>query len=117
MNKNDVKDYLKKKAEDAKAWCNITAYKAGLWAKEHPSEAATIACTAIGVVGIVIRRSSHNAKIRKEQRLKDRYVYDRSLGRYWLLKRKPSQSEQLAIESMKKQGLGYGDIFTKLKLL
>lgn len=117
MNKNDVKDYFKRKAEGAKAWCDVKAYEAGQWAKEHPSEAATIVCTAIGAIGIIIRRSGHNAKIRREQRLKDRYVYDRSLGRYWMLKRRPTQSEQLAIESMKKQGLGYGDILTRLKLL
>ena len=114
---NKVMDYLKAKAEDTKDWLNMKMYDVGQWAKEHPEQAATIGCTAIGAIGIMLRRSNTKARIRREQRLRDLYIYDRSLDRYWILRRKPTVSEQLAMESMKKQGLGYGDILTRLKLL
>ena len=114
---NKVMGWLKTKAKDTKDKLNVKAYEAGQWAKEHPEQAATIACTAIGAIGIILRRSNTRARIRREQRLRDLYIYDRSLDRYWILRRKPTVSEQLAMESMKKQGLGYGDILTRLKLL
>lgn len=112
-----IKDSIKEKMEDARVKADIRLWQMKEWAKANPEQAATIACTAIGAIGIMIRRSYSAAKIRQEQRLKDRYIYDRSLGRYWTLKRKLTPGEQVAIESMRKTGLGYGEILTRLKLL
>ena len=113
----NIKERIKEKAKDAKVKADIRLWQLKEWAKANPESAATIACTAIGAIGIVVRRSYSAAKIRKEQRLKDRYIYDRSLGRYWTLRKKLTPGEQLAIEQMRKAGMGYGEILTKLKLL
>lgn len=117
MNKENVKAWAKKKADDTKNWVGTQLWRAGQWAKENPEQATIAGATAVWAIKTMITRSYQSTKIRREQRLKEEFIYDRSLGRYWKLRRKPTQSEQLAIESMRKQGLGYGDILTRLKLL
>ena len=113
----NIKDNIKEKMEDARVKADIRLWQMKEWAKQNPESAATIVCTAIGALGIMIRRSCSAAKIAREQRLKDRYIYDRSLGRYWTLRRKLTAAEQVAIESMRKSGMGYGEILSRLKLL
>lgn len=112
-----LKNWAKEKAEDVKTSVNIKLWQLGEWAKENPEQAATIVCTAIGAAGIIIKRVDHGARIRKEERLKDRYIYDRSLGSYWNLRRRPTQTEKLRIERLRRQGLSYGEILSQMKLL
>lgn len=112
-----IKNKIKNEAEDVCAKADILLSQAKEWAKENPESAAAIACTAIGAIGVIIRRSFASARIRNEQKQKNRYIYDRSLGMRWKLKRAPTQGEQIAIATMKKTGMSYVDILTKLKLL
>ena len=112
-----LKSWAKEKAEDVKTSVDIKLWQLGEWAKENPEQAATIICTAIGAAGIIIKRVDRGARIRKEERLKDRYIYDRSLGSYWNLRRRPTQTEKLRIERLRRQGLSYGEILTQMKLL
>ena len=112
-----VKDWIEDKVAATKDAAYVKAYQAKMWAKEHPEEAATIITTAIGAMVIIGRRIDKGVRLKNEMKLKDRYIYDRSLGRYWTLKRKPTQNEALRIESMRKAGLSYGDILTRMKLL
>ena len=112
-----LKSWAKTKAEDVKTSVDIKLWQLSEWAKENPEQAATIACTAIGAAGIIIKRMDRGARIRKEERLKDRYIYDRHLGSYWNLRRKPTQTEKLRIERLRRQGLSYGEILTQMKLL
>ena len=112
-----VKSWTKEKLEDAKVAVDMKMWQLGEWAKEHPEQAATIACTAIGATGVILKRIDRNARIRKEAALKDRYIYDRSLGSYWNLRRKPTQTERLKIERLRREGLSYGEILTRMKLL
>ena len=117
MTKDEAKEWLKSKKVEAQTWADIQVFKAKQWAKENPEQAATVFATACGALGIIIKKSVKASQLRKETVLKERYIYDRSLGRYWMLRRAPTQSEALAIESMRRQGLGYGDILTRLRLL
>ncbi len=112
-----VKSWAKEKIEDVKVSADIKLWQLREWAKENPEQAATIVCTAIGAAGIIIKRMDRGARIRKEERLKDRYIYDRSLGSYWSLRRKPTQTEKLKIERLRREGLSYGEILTRMKLL
>ena len=116
-----VKEWVKDKADKTKEKARETACRVWIWTQEHPEQAATIACTVVGVTGYVVKKSvkgiTQNARLRKETKLKERYIYDRSLGRYWLLRRRPTQREQLEIERLRKMGLKYGDILTRLKLI
>ena len=112
-----IKSWTKEKLEDAKVAVDVKMWQLGEWSKEHPEQAATVACTAVGAIGVILKRIDRNARIRKEAALKDRYIYDRTLGSYWSLRRKPTQTEKLKIERMRREGLSYGEILTRMKLL
>ena len=117
MKLGEIKEKAKQKLNDAKMSMDIRLWQAREWAKQNPEQAATIICTAIGAGVVIGKRAVANAKIRKVQSLKDRYIYDRSLGSYWKLKRVPTQSEKVLIANMRKQGKNYADILTSMKLL
>lgn len=117
MNLNGIKEKIKDKAYEMKAAADIKLWQLGEWAKTNPEQAASVAVAALGAVVTIGRRIDRDARVRKETALKNRYIYDRSLGRYWTLRRAPTQNEQLKIEEMKKAGMKYGDILTRLKLI
>lgn len=112
-----VKDWIKDKADTVRAIGVAKRMQFNEWAKAHPYEAASIGVAGLGAVVEIVRRIDRKAKIRKEEDLKDRYVYDRSLGSYWHLRRKPTQKERLEIERRKNNGEKYGAILTSMKLL
>ena len=55
--------------------------------------------------------------LNKEARLKDLYVYDRSLGHYWKLTRKLSNNEWLQINERRKDGESMGDILLSMRVI
>lgn len=111
------KDKIKEKIEDGRTWLDVKAWQAREWAKENPEQAATVICTAIGAGVLMTKGMIKSARLHKEAVLKERYIYDRSLGKYWRLRRVPTQTEQLKIARLKKEGLGYAEILTSMKLL
>lgn len=112
-----IKTYIEKKAEEAKVKADIFWWQSKEWAKQNPQQAEIIVATAIGATGVILKKIFSAAKIYSEKRLKDLYVYDRSLLRYWRLRRGMTVKEQIAFEQMKKSGMGVGEILTRLKLL
>lgn len=112
-----LKNWAKERAENVKVSVDIKLWQLGEWVKENPEQAATIACTAIGATGVILKKIDRNARIRREEKHRDRYIYDRSLGSYWNLRRGPTQTEKLKIERLRRQGLSYGEILTQMKLL
>lgn len=117
MNLNGIKDKIKEKAKKAKTELDWQTYRLEEWAKANPYEAATVGVAFLGAVVEIGRRIDRNARVRKEAMLKNRFIYDRSLGSYWKLRRVPTQSEMLKIERLRKSGMSYGDILTRLKLI
>ena len=117
MKMNEIKDKIKNKAQDVKSDIDWKLYGLGEWAKANPYEAATIAVAGLGAVVEVVRRIDRHARLRRETMLKNRFIYDRSLGSYWTLKRVPTKNERLKIEAMRQAGMKYGDILTKLRLI
>ena len=65
----------------------------------------------------LVKRHDRNVAIRKEQELKDRYIYDRSIGKYWKTRKTPTTGQQLEIERRKRDGEAMGDILSSMKLL
>ena len=55
--------------------------------------------------------------LNKEERLKELYVYDRSLGHYWKLRRKLSTNEWLEVDSRRKLGEAMGDILRDMRVI
>ena len=55
--------------------------------------------------------------LRAEKALKTLYIYDRSTGHYWHLKRALKSSEYLAIEARRKAGEKLGEILSSMRVL
>ena len=53
----------------------------------------------------------------EEKRLKENYIYDRSAGHYYELKRQPTASEWMSIDHRKSDGEMLGDILDDMRIL
>lgn len=84
---------------------------------EHPAESLALATTAIGTVIGLVRRADRKADLKKAEQLKERYIYDRSIGGYWKTRRKLSTNDMLEIEREKKLGRSLGEILRDMRLL
>lgn len=91
--------------------------KAWTFCKEHPAESLALGTTIVGGLFGLAKRHDRNSAIREQQRLKDEYIYDRSLGSYWKLRRKRTPGENLEIERRKAAGESLGNILSDMKLL
>lgn len=101
---------LKAKVEEIKN-------KAVDFVTDHPTEALALATTLIGSAVGLARRADRKKDIREQQRLREEYIYDRSLGSYWKTRRKLSNSEKLEIERRRRQGESLGEILRSMRLL
>lgn len=84
---------------------------------DHPAESLALATTAIGSVVGLARRYDRKKDIREQQRLRDEYIYDRSIGHYWQTRRKLTNQEKLEIERRRRSGEALGDILESMRLL
>ena len=57
----------------------------------------------------------HNNDVERD--LKEKYIYDRSAGHYYELRRKPKQSEWRMIDARRNAGESYGEILYSMGLL
>lgn len=71
----------------------------------------------IGGLASTIKVAGKHNNLKKEEKLKDLYCYDRSMGHYWRLRRKLSNKEWLAVERKRKNGERIGDILKDMKVL
>lgn len=68
---------------------------------------------SIELVKIVSRRSNIN----EDRYLKENFVYDRSQGHYYELKRQPTATEWRLIDHRKSEGELLGDILNDMRIL
>ena len=61
--------------------------------------------------------ANRRAAVKTEQESKEIYCYDRSLGHYWELKRKLTNSDWIKINSRKANGESLADILTDMDVL
>ena len=113
IEKEAKKRERKEKVKEFKTWC-----------KDNPELAVIVFTGATGgaVAGIkgiiaLAKALTRSANLRKQQKLRDLNVYDTSLGHYWNLKRKLSNSEWLLIEYRRKNGERLADILDDLNVL
>ena len=112
-----VVDLKKFKWEARKRQAKEKLNEAWQFCKEHPAESLALATATVGGLTGLIKRADKHATVRKEQELKDRYVWDASLGKWWTMRKKPSTGQQLEIERRKKNGESMGDILSSMRLL
>lgn len=107
----------RKFTQKVKDWFLAKKIAMKMWFEAHPRETfAIIAVMASGAVKIIPKLlRAHN--INEQERIKEEYVYDRSLGHYWKLKRPLDNDEWREIEERKRNGERLGDILEELKVL
>ena len=106
VDENDVREYVKEKYLTIKDWVVDN--------QQLIITVAPIVITgAFKITKLLVTRSN----IKKAEALKKLYVYDRSLGHYWELKRKLSNNEWVKIESRSRSGEPLAYILDSLKVL
>lgn len=98
----------------AKAWLKNRWTDVSEWCRENKAIAIPV---AISAGGFIIKTVVKHVNLSRAEDLKDLYVYDTSLGHYWELRKKLSNSQWLEIESRKAAGEKLGDILDDLKVL
>jgi hypothetical protein len=107
----------KQKAVDLKDKAKDKASEAWEWAKENKELVIPAIPAVIGAGAALIKGAQRRSNLRKQEKLKDLYCYDRSLGHYWKLRRELTNQEWLSIETRRKNGEKLGDILAELKVL
>ena len=126
-----MKPETKQKVEDAKT--NVSVWWYGVkwnarnkwnatvkWCEEHPElalAAIPAVLTAAKGVSHIARSVDRKADLKREQELKDRYGYDRSLGIYHKLRRPLRTSEAIEIDRRKANGESMISILSSMRLL
>lgn len=87
------------------------------WGKDHKETMAIFGPVFIGSFIEIIKIVSKHHTVNEEKALKERYIYDRSLGHYYEMKRQPKRSEWLQIDQRKQNGETLGEILNDMKLL
>lgn len=114
----DIKDF-KKEQKKREFWEGIKSkgrdFEAWFY---NNKDLAMIVLPVVGATAMTLGKGvikSHHLK--KEEKLKDNYCYDRSLGHYWKLKRSLTNDEWLEIDQRKKEGERLSDILASMKVL
>lgn len=111
--KKTFKEWLDEKSDMAK-WKLHCAVE---WCKEHKETVIVFGPVILGGIIEIIKISNKRHVVNEEKALKERYIYDRSTGHYYELKRQPKSREWLMIEQRKRNGETLGWILNDMRLL
>jgi hypothetical protein len=85
---------------------------------EHKEQLALVATPlVIGGVKELIKNAKHNQRVNETRELKNKYIYDRSTGHYWHLRRELSEREWMEFESRKAAGERVSEILSSMRVL
>ena len=117
----DMSDIRKARRESRKRELKQKAKKVYDWAIENPTLSIPLAISAIGLLttgvkGICRAVTKYN-QTKLVTDLKELYVYDRSLGHYWKLRKPLNNSQWGVINNRVKDGERLGDILLSMKVL
>lgn len=110
----DIKKEYKKRMRKEEFIRKINAAKE--FAVENKELVAAIP-VVVALLGKGIGAVNKKIDLKKQQDLKDLYVYDRGLGAYLKYKRKPKAEELLQIQKRKQNGEKLANILDDMRLL
>lgn len=87
------------------------------WCKENMNVLMFVTPLIVGATSFVARSVHRNRTIRKEESLKQLYVYDKRKGHYCRLKRKLKGKEWVIIDKRHSMGESMSEILDDMKLL
>ena len=121
-----MKSFEDMKAEMSAKWTGFTVKvktkvrETYVWVSNNKEEAAVLIGIGSSLIGGAFKAAkmvNKKAVLKKEQDLKDLYVYDRSLGVYHELKHKLRPSEIQQIDRRKREGETLVQILTDMRLI
>lgn len=113
-----VDDLMRKsKTQKAKAWITRKYRQAETWFYNNKEIVMLLGPGAIAATATLCKVIGKHINLRKEEKLKDLYCYDRSLGHYWALRRELTNKEWVEIDKRKQNGERLADILSELKVL
>lgn len=83
------------------------------WLKENKEMVIIL----VPIAAAAVKAVGKSRNLHKEEELKERYIYDRSLGHYWKLRRELTNKEYLEIDSRRKNGERMADILNEMRVL
>lgn len=114
------KKTLKDHVEDVKCAVKRGARTTYRWAMEN-KELAIAACPVIVSVvrggTIIVSDMMRRGNIKKAETLKTRFIYDRSAGHYWKLKKPLTQRQWMEISRRKDSGESMANILSSMRIL
>lgn len=114
----DLKELEKARKKAARReWFEENKQKAVTFVEEHKEAIVVLAPVVIGGCAKLVQLGLKTYNLGKQEDLKNLYVYDRSLGHYWKLRRELDNSEWVEIEQRRKNGEKLGDILNELNVL
>lgn len=111
--KKTFKEWLDEKSD----WTKCKLHCAVERCKEHKETVIVFGPVIMGGIIEICKISTKRHVVNEEKALKERYIYDRSTGHYYELKRQPKSREWLMIEQRKKNGETLGMILNDMRLL
>ena len=117
MTKEELKEKAREIELNVRNWCNETSFKAKEFWNENKREIVTIAPIAGSLLLVMLKQARVDHNHAKEQDLKDLYIYDRSAGHYWPLRRKLKSYEWVEIDSRRANGERLYDILLDMRVL
>lgn len=111
----EEKDFRTKKQKwaDFKSKVKEKAVKAGYWVVDNKEFVAVAAPMVLGLS----RFAWKNSRLKEEKRLKTKFVYDRSGGFYWELRRPMTTRERREFDRRKAYGERTGNILADMRVL
>lgn len=116
MTKEEFKEKVRIAKWEFNNWCFETKLKAEKFWNENRDYIVVLAPVVLGAGTTVAKTIDQNRRIKEEKNLKERFIYDRSLGTYYELRRQPKQSEYLEISRRKSNGEPLGKILKDMRL-
>ncbi len=87
------------------------------WCKANPESAIAIASIVAAGGKYALKQHGRRANLDRQEELKTLFIYDRSHGHYWPLRRKLSSREYIEIDSRKDSGESLRDILLDMRVL
>lgn len=117
MNKTYVVPKDDSKKEKAKAWLKNRYIDVRCFWEENKQEIVTLVPVIISGTVVMVKVFAKRNSLNAEKRLKELFVWDPKLGRYWEIKRKLSAVQALELERRRNAGEGMGEILASMKVL
>lgn len=70
-----------------------------------------------GGIATLVKGGIKHGNLKKEEKIKNLYCYDRSLGHYWKLRRELTNDEWVRVEKRKRNGEKLADILSEMRVL